>query len=240
MSLCSQVGRETLHTESMSMVHWWFSIALSSAIVAVFVQFFYAYRIKTLSGRFWVPIFIVALSVGQLAGGVLNALCYGIESIMPLFFRYPVCQSASTIWGALNVACDTSISVSMSLLVSKNPPQLNGTLIGLLQLLKQRKGVTVLCYTVLREVYLMTPNRDFGIFFPIPGLAVGKIYSNSMLALLNNRLEIVGGRPEFSMADSTEDPLRLVRADHRRESTTTMRRVIVTENSDMPPTSRRR
>ncbi|KAF5354120.1 hypothetical protein D9756_006885 [Leucocoprinus leucothites] len=234
MSLCSHPGRKMLHTESTSMVHWWFSISLSSAIVAVFVQFFYAYRIKTLSGILWLPIFIVVLSLGQLAGGVLSALCYGIESILPLFFRNPVCHSASTIWGSLNVACDVTISVSMSVLLLK---QRKGIFKGrtyakvtkIIQLIIETGTVatiTVFCYALLRELNL-TPH--FGIFFPAPGLAIGKIYSNSMLALLNNRMEIVGGRPEFRADSMVEDSLRFAQTEHRQESTITFRRGFAAE-----------
>ncbi|KAJ3565536.1 hypothetical protein NP233_g7569 [Leucocoprinus birnbaumii] len=149
---------------------------------------------------------VATLSVGQLAGGILSAICYGIESALPSFFKNPICTDAPTIWGSLNIGCDVIIAASMTLILLKRRKgcfegKLYIKVTKIIQLIIETGTVaclTTLCYTVLRDLNLMAPH--FNVFFPIPGLAIGKIYSNSMLALLNNRIEIVGGRKSSSLA----------------------------------------
>lgn len=48
------------------------------------------------------------------------------------------------------------------------------------------KAITVVIYTTVYNFSLE--------WFVVPGLAMGKVYSNSMLALLNSRIVIVNGR----------------------------------------------
>jgi hypothetical protein len=58
-----------------------------------------------------------------------------------------------------------------------------------------------LCFTIL----LNHERLMFSQAFYIPGLAMGKVYSNSMLALLNNRMTIEHGRNTWAGAWETQD-----------------------------------
>jgi hypothetical protein len=62
--------------------------------------------------------------------------------------------------------------------------------------------------------------------YVIPGLAVSKIYSNSMLALLNSRLKIDGAM-EMEDVDDTWKSLEIPNVVQResRENTITLRRI---------------
>jgi hypothetical protein len=50
----------------------------------------------------------------------------------------------------------------------------------------------MIIYTVLFILFNFALDRQG--FFPLPGLTMSKVYSNSMLVLLNNRATIVNGR----------------------------------------------
>lgn len=54
----------------------------------------------------------------------------------------------------------------------------------------------------------------------VPGLAMGKVYSNSMLALLNSRLAIVGGRNTADPFGISEIRSEVLRTDVREDQTT--------------------
>jgi hypothetical protein len=59
-----------------------------------------------------------------------------------------------------------------------------------------RSPVLILAGVALTYVIVSRASRSAA--FIIPGLALSKVYSNSMLALLNNRLRIPGGRNEIA------------------------------------------
>lgn len=71
-------------------------------------------------------------------------------------------------------------------------------------------GVVVVVYTTTYD--LAGQGLKFSITaWLIPGLAIGKVYSNSMLALLNSRLTIVGGRnagDPFGISEIRSEVLR--------------------------------
>ncbi|KAJ3571671.1 hypothetical protein NP233_g3601 [Leucocoprinus birnbaumii] len=73
----------------------WFSIDTSGAIVALNVQWCYAYRIYLLSKKPWISAIVVLLSLGQLASGIIGALCgSGLKRITGKLFDEGICLRA--------------------------------------------------------------------------------------------------------------------------------------------------
>lgn len=66
---------------------------------------------------------------------------------------------------------------------------------------------------------LFVSNDALHIIWTTPGLAMGKVYSNSMLALLNNRLAIIGGR-NTTDSFSNSDICSNVRTEVEEDQTT--------------------
>jgi hypothetical protein len=52
----------------------------------------------------------------------------------------------------------------------------------------------MITYTILFIIWVQSPHNKHNIFFSLPGLMMSKVYSNSMLVLLNNRATISAGR----------------------------------------------
>ncbi|KXN91309.1 hypothetical protein AN958_01283, partial [Leucoagaricus sp. SymC.cos] len=101
------------------------------------------------------------------------------------------------LWGPMNAGRDITVSVSMTILLlkhrQKTPKEgLHVRLTRLIQLIIQAGLATsavVISYTVLLNFpYFVSQAR-----YLLPGLVMGKMYSSSMMALLNNQVTICGG-----------------------------------------------
>lgn len=177
--------------------HVWFSIVASSAVVAVIAQALYAHRLYLLSQKIWLSAFIASLSLLQLITGFIGAVCSYSEGshILP---ETEIClKGFRLLWGPVNVVCDVTISVCMSFfLLKKRRSALSKKtrlhVAQVTQLIIQTGTITsiiVICYTV--TLYLV---QSLIAFYVLPGLVLSKLYSNSVVALLNNRSVISKGR----------------------------------------------
>ncbi|KAJ3565517.1 hypothetical protein NP233_g7582 [Leucocoprinus birnbaumii] len=214
--------------------HFWFSINLSSALVATTAQWIYAHRIYVLSDRkLWIVALLVLCSLAQLASSILGCLCTFGETmdragvVIELLVDFgdkvkafvPVPQVAGLclagfyrLWGALNIACDLSITVCMTVLLSKHGKKvlkksMHTRVSGLIMLIIETGTVTVLavsCYIGLLNYPPQSPNR-IAPWYMLPGLSMGKIYSNSMMVLLNNRATIDKRRTTQGTAQSPDN-----------------------------------
>jgi len=112
-------------------------------------------------------------------------------------------REISKVWGPLNFLCDATITVSMSiLLLTRRKVTLKKTthaqisrIVRIVVETGLATSIVVMAYTLaydLPSISFPSPTSESAWF--TPGLIMGKVYSNSMLALLNSRLTIVGGR----------------------------------------------
>ncbi|KAJ3569255.1 hypothetical protein NP233_g5171 [Leucocoprinus birnbaumii] len=194
---CEQVLSDLEATSFNDGKHSWFSINLSCAVVAFVVQFSYAYRIFLISQKPWVPILVVLLSLAQLVTGVLLSICTGASP--DVMFKWDMCipDAIYLMWAPLSAACDVTISIYMSIFLLKRrksviKKKLYAHITRIVQLVAETGAATslvVLCYIATLNIPL---NIAFG--YSIPGLAASKVYSNSLLILLNSRAEILGAR----------------------------------------------
>jgi len=92
----------------------WFTITTSSAAVALVAQWLYAYRIYVISYKLWISILIICLSLGQLGSSILGSFCSYRSSVEV----ENMCTSGfDRVWGPLNLLCDVTITLSMSILL---------------------------------------------------------------------------------------------------------------------------
>ncbi|KAJ3574977.1 hypothetical protein NP233_g1390 [Leucocoprinus birnbaumii] len=119
------------------------------------------------------------------------------------------------LWGPLNVACDFLITASLAIILLRSrgrtvKKSMHNRLTGVVQLIIETGLATVVvvsCFvafsnsTVSLLKFLYSPKPTWSLF---AGLAMGKIYSNSMMALLNNRAVIGGSRRMHSRAIDTD------------------------------------
>lgn len=184
---------------------WWTMVASSTA-VAWTAQLYYAFRIYVMAKNVWVAGIITLLSLAQLGSGIVGAYCFAegtlqSESHVSLFRTSSCVKGFDKLWGPLNVACDVTITIYMTFfLLKQRRKTINrkthvhvGKVVQLVIETGMATSVTVITYAVLFNM-MLDLKVMIGVWYTVPGYAMGKVYSNSMMALLNNRVVIEGGR----------------------------------------------
>ncbi|KAJ3571674.1 hypothetical protein NP233_g3605 [Leucocoprinus birnbaumii] len=179
---------------------FWFSIFLSSAIVAFVAQCLYVYRIFIMSQKLWLSIMVNLLSLSQLIIGIISSICAydNSENIMLDVCNKVQGQYNSYLWCPLTVTCDVTISIIMSTLLLKRRKDVfkkntHAQITKIVQLIAETGAATSLVVLTYAASAIFQFSNKYNTA-PIPGLATGKVYSNSMLVILNSRAKILGAR----------------------------------------------
>ncbi|KAJ3557644.1 hypothetical protein NP233_g11686 [Leucocoprinus birnbaumii] len=154
------------------------------------VQLYYAQRIRLLTKGAFVPILLAVMAALQWIGAIMIAAGEypsqikgnRVEHSVQVMNR--IGHVGSILWGSISSACDVFIAVYMVYYLFKYKPtssHAHNRIFKLMRLILETGSLTVIMFAP-------------GGFFMIPGLAIGKVYAISLLALLNNRFLIVGGR----------------------------------------------
>ncbi|KAF5323680.1 hypothetical protein D9619_012861 [Psilocybe cf. subviscida] len=177
----------------------WFSVPFLSGIVAFLAELFYAMRLYRLSQSYMVPMVVCGLTgyrqlaVIQVAGAISNAIVVkdaGLFSLIPeKGFRI-----AAGAWAGASALCDVVIAYFMTRYVGPplqlwqrrsdgmNPTQ---AIVNRIIRLVLETGTVTALVAVLLLVFTLLPNHAS--YYQIPASILAKLYSNSMLALLNSR-----------------------------------------------------
>ncbi|KAF9446770.1 hypothetical protein P691DRAFT_672871, partial [Macrolepiota fuliginosa MF-IS2] len=199
---CTEAGDGVLSSGPFSPHRFgfmWFTIPVSSALVAVVAQLFYAHRIYIIFGGKVITIIVSTLAILQFACGITSAATVYNPRGPALFdlssFVGRVVDGAA--WGSIGAICDIVIAVymSFSIQLSKQLSRAPRTTQVLVTKIKRLIIETGIVTAVMAVTYVFT--SIFAVnepWFMMPGLSLGKLYSNSVLVLLNNRFTILGGR----------------------------------------------
>ncbi|EKM75701.1 hypothetical protein AGABI1DRAFT_131939 [Agaricus bisporus var. burnettii JB137-S8] len=194
--------------------HQWLTIPLSSTLIATVAQLFYARRIYTLSKNKIVTSIVIVLSLVQLVFGLVTAMLFlGIAEFLTATVVFYLGDYA---WGPAGAVCDLVIAVYMTWFLTKqrkrSPSRKTQVMVTRIKRLVLETGLLTGEYSdtlsALVPCAQFNPAAVFAASYllflifvgyntlTIPGLTLGKIYSNSILVLLNNRCTIAGGRNE--------------------------------------------
>ncbi|KAJ7467729.1 hypothetical protein FB451DRAFT_1259235 [Mycena latifolia] len=164
----------------------WLHIPVASGLVAFIGQSFYAYRVYILSAKSWVlPALIVAVSLASSLGAFLTAgwcLEVGDFSLVGSTKVYV----AAGLWCGASAASDIIIAICMSYYLSSHVSGFRQTrefLSKLIRLTIETGSVTAL--VAITNVI---------IFFAFPLTIMPRLYSISILVVLNARCQIIGSR----------------------------------------------
>ncbi|KAH9035933.1 hypothetical protein EDB85DRAFT_822472 [Lactarius pseudohatsudake] len=171
------------------------------AFVSLIVQGFFCYRIWTLNKRMWWLCLIIAiLSVTQAVGAAWG----GIKSAT--LGRYAVIKSVLYLWLVTSAVVDILIAVAMTLLLR----QVRGNEGPILKLrfsacgeTHYRNEFTNRVAIVSLILYVAFPNE---IYYTCPTGVIGKLYSNSLLVTLNNRIYFRDHPSPGGLGDSENVP----------------------------------
>ncbi|KAJ3560041.1 hypothetical protein NP233_g11091 [Leucocoprinus birnbaumii] len=163
------------------------------------VQLYYAQRIRLLTKGAFVPILLAVMAALQWIGAIMIAVGEypsqikgnRVEHSVQVMNR--IGHVGSILWGSISSACDVFIAVYMVYYLFKYKPtssHAHNRIFKLMRLILETGSLTAIVSIAFILSIMFAP----GGFFMIPGLAIGKVYAISLLALLNNRFLIVGGR----------------------------------------------
>ncbi|TFK32878.1 hypothetical protein BDQ12DRAFT_658668, partial [Crucibulum laeve] len=177
----------------------WLTMPLMSAIVGCTVQLFYSFRIRVLSRSKVLPLVIVILALTQCGAGIAcSIISYNLGDLTklttaPMFITQGIRNGASVIcdiiitlsmWFSLTSMSDTTSGVSMK--------STEARLTRIIKLSVATGSLTA--FFAVLDLGLYFGLQKEGSYFVIPCVSLGKLYSNSMMAMLNSRIQIIGGR----------------------------------------------
>ncbi|EKM82094.1 hypothetical protein AGABI1DRAFT_112221 [Agaricus bisporus var. burnettii JB137-S8] len=192
-SFCVMDSSAVLFDDAVFNSFMWLTIPLSSTLVATVAQLFYAHRIYVLSRKKVVTAVVTILALAQLSFGLISTADFAHD----IPGESPISGSMSAVgWGAAGMTCDLLITVYMFRFLTIQMGRSSKTTQALLTRIKRLLLETGLLTAVLATTYPLLLALVGNNTYAIPGLTLGKIYSNSILVLLNNRFTIVGGRNE--------------------------------------------
>ncbi|KAI0280489.1 hypothetical protein BGY98DRAFT_320842 [Russula aff. rugulosa BPL654] len=159
-------------------------IPTMDAFISLIVQVFFCYRIWTLSKRlWWFCIVIAILSVTQTTG----ALWGGLKSAA--LGKYAVFKPSLYLWLITSAAVDILIAVTMTCLLRRSRDNENRcshyVLPRIARLTVETNTLTTTIAIVSLALYIGFPND---IYYACPTAVIGKLYSNTLLVTLNNRI----------------------------------------------------
>ncbi|KAL0575670.1 hypothetical protein V5O48_006302 [Marasmius crinis-equi] len=172
---------------------FWFDLCFLDGIIAFAVQSFFAYRVRLLSrSKILIPGVILFTALASMSGAIAaGILAKQVEFLSQLQDKVFV---GSAFWLGGSAACDVLIALCMTYTLSQANSTYKETqdLIRRLIIVTMETGVlTALAATADLIIFLGFPKLDVHITFT---LSLAKLYSNSLLVILNTRLNIPGSR----------------------------------------------
>lgn len=154
------------------------------AFISLIVQGFFCYRIWTLRKRlWWFCIVIIVLSLAQATG----ALWGGLKSAA--LGKYAVVKPSLYLWLITSAVVDILIAVTMTFLLRQRRDSgnryLRYVLPRIVRFTMETNTLTATVAIVSFALYIGFPND---IYYACPTVVIGKLYSNTLLVTLNNRI----------------------------------------------------
>jgi len=167
----------------------WLDVPVITGIIAFIAEGFYAYRIKVLSQSYWVAASILFFALLQLGGAIAAAV---ILKDAVLFSRllgksYSI---AAGIWNGGSALCDVIIAICMTYYLSnRGSGAMHSTRIGLRRVIRLviEKGSITAAIAILNLILINIAGTSY---YLVPSEILAKVYSNSMMVVLNSRMRI--------------------------------------------------
>ncbi|KAI0280488.1 hypothetical protein BGY98DRAFT_963681 [Russula aff. rugulosa BPL654] len=160
-------------------------IPIIHALISFIVQVYFCYRIWVLSKRrsSWLCVLILIVSMLQAIGGAWG----GIQS--EIVGKYAVSKTALYLWSLGSAFADVLIAISMATLLYQTRVEgnrfSNDILIRLVRITIETNAITALTAITSFVLYVGYPDEIYYVF--TAGI-IGKIYANTLMVSLNNRI----------------------------------------------------
>jgi len=195
-----------------------FDVPMVGSLVSFIVQFFFVYRIWVLSQKksWWLCIFILLCSIISVIGAFTGSITTQVHKGFLVHDGFLTGRSLKMVlltWLTGNMISDLLITGAMIFYLSKRGANEDyGTrhaLVSIVRLTVETNIVTSIVSVVSLLMVALYPDKNW---FVCPTSILGKIYSNTLLVSLNNRISIrdrsecSGGRIGRCLPDSEPFP----------------------------------
>jgi len=202
MSLASPFGSpdalEAIH-------HHWLTVPVFGALTGGIGQFFFAYRIWSLtdSKEKGTPIIIGLLGLASSSSGIVAGVTFFKAKSFTHLMQDGNNLAAIGIWNGFGSLCDIVIALCMPYYLMRHGTGLRSThikIVNLIRLIIETGMVTAFVAILHFCLYFIKTTT-----FLIPGLTISKVYGNTMLVILNNRIKILNGRFPTESVDNLDE-----------------------------------
>ncbi|PVG01201.1 hypothetical protein CPB86DRAFT_119302 [Serendipita vermifera] len=165
----------------------WGSVPLFTGLVSFLVQGFYAYRIlKLIQSKFakYIVALVVILSITQCVCGVTSGVYYAMASFKGTKHRV---TAITTVWLGGTALCDLVISatiVTFLLIKISGFKPTDNVVTKVIKMTVEIGAITTSAASADLILFLLFPGNNLHLIFCIP---LAKLYSNTLLAMLNAR-----------------------------------------------------
>ncbi|KAJ6515182.1 hypothetical protein C8R47DRAFT_506168 [Mycena vitilis] len=175
----------------------WLNVPVMTAFIAGIGQFFYAYRIHILSGSWIVPAVISVTSLTSSTGAIVTGVFVFVAPDLTRIDNYRI-NVTTGVWCGASAACDIIIAMSMTYYLTKSDTAYKQTRLLISRLIRlsiETGTITALVAFCDLLLFYVFPGRTY---YATPAALMPKIYGVTILAVLNSRFRIVGGRTPSS------------------------------------------
>ncbi|KAF8067843.1 hypothetical protein FPV67DRAFT_1669720 [Lyophyllum atratum] len=172
-----------------------FDNPILDGILAFVVQVFFCWRIWVLQKSIWLPLIVLLVSMaslgGALAAGIVGFRLGSLAAMKALTIHF-------SFWCGAAALADTMIAVIMTWLLLRGRTRadseyrkLDTILVKIVRLTLETNSVTasVAIVTLVCNLAINGPNSTAAV---APGYVLGKLYSNTFMVVLNNRIYMRG------------------------------------------------
>ncbi|KAJ7118657.1 hypothetical protein C8R43DRAFT_1077207 [Mycena crocata] len=176
--------------DALDDVGWaWFSVPVLGSVNACVGQLFFAWRIYIISHNIYLSGLVISISLVQLAAGVWTGINICLAKKFSLLQDHNL--KATATWLAATALCDLVIVVSIVFyLVASRRREFRKTNSILSRIIRVTVETGVVCALfALVDLYLFATYKGTNFHLALC-IELGKIYSNSILLVLNSRARI--------------------------------------------------
>ncbi|KAF9534576.1 hypothetical protein CPB83DRAFT_888560 [Crepidotus variabilis] len=163
---------------------------ISMTLVAWVVQAFYAFRIAVLAETLWPPITVLVVATIGLGGGIATSVIGGRAHVFSKFLGTPTTISTA-FWNGGAALCDVLIATLMLYFLGKrrgSPWKSTQDRVNRIVRLVIETGTLTALVAIANLVLSCLPSHPT--YFQITSSIICKMYSNSMMVMLNSRMQI--------------------------------------------------
>ncbi|KAJ7278976.1 hypothetical protein C8J57DRAFT_1573970 [Mycena rebaudengoi] len=197
-----QFGAGWGNPSAIDEVGWaWFSVPVVGSIISGAGQNFFGYRIYVLSSKLWIPAIIAILTVVQTGAGIWSGVQISLAKKFSLLHMKNM--KTTIVWLSASALCDLIIVAATVLYLAKQRGpeirrQTNATLSRIIKLTVET-GFLCTFFALLNLALFVKYENNYHLAVCIP---LSKVYSNSIILILNSRAHIHSRRADDAMAES--------------------------------------